>query len=389
MGGLARRESYWNGLLSASSAGTEPPLLVDLGNNFPVPSPQGRLKIDVIQAYFARMPADAILPGPAELQVGHLALDHRLPYLLTNNEIAGTFAPVRTVKRARGEIVLLGYLSPTLVYQGLHEDSYRLAKANAALLKRMRGLIRSAAAQHAVLLFRGDDAELARFARSGLFSTIIVGNPSADETNNKTSRKIGGRSYPQVATKGQAATQLALGKRVSAQVEWLTEKYADAPLAMSALKIYDAKVKQLFESETAARQTAAQHSPFVGADACKQCHVTSFSTWQASPHAQALSSLSKVGKQFDPECLECHVVGLNARGFVSAEATPDLAGVQCESCHGAAKAHAANPARARLVGSAGPSAAPPAEGVCRTCHRGAHSPKFEFARYWPRIAHGN
>lgn len=39
----------------------------------------------------------------------------------------------------------------------------------------------------------------------------------------------------------------------------------------------------------------------------------------------------------EPKCVSCHVTGFGKPGgFVSIEQTPELAGVQCEECHGAA-----------------------------------------------------
>jgi hypothetical protein len=29
----------------------------------------------------------------------------------------------------------------------------------------------------------------------------------------------------------------------------------------------------------------------------------------------------------------------------------------------------------------------PAEPTCRTCHQGSHSPRFDFAVYWPKVIH--
>jgi hypothetical protein len=59
-------------------------------------------------------------------------------------------------------------------------------------------------------------------------------------------------------------------------------------------------------------------------------------------------------------------------GFVSEAATPHLAGVQCESCHGPAGNHAANPedfsVRPRVEIAAT---------VCGGCHTDSHQPTFE------------
>ena len=179
-GGLPRREGYWNALLRSLPKGAAAPLLVDLGNNFPEPSAQGQLKIEVIQPVLRKLALEAILPGPHELQVGYGALDRKLPYLVTNNEVPGAFLESRTAVRQGARTLILGYLSPDLVYQG-SQDRYRLSPLSPALLSRFAALIRQAQARRVLLLFRGDDAELAQLAASGMFQAIVAGNPSGDE----------------------------------------------------------------------------------------------------------------------------------------------------------------------------------------------------------------
>ena len=50
------------------------------------------------------------------------------------------------------------------------------------------------------------------------------------------------------------------------------------------------------------------------------------------------------GGQTNSSCLPCHTVGYHLpTGFANQSATPQLAGVQCENCHGPAANHAANP----------------------------------------------
>ncbi|MBF0175954.1 MAG: hypothetical protein HQL63_03780 [Magnetococcales bacterium] len=114
--------------------------------------------------------------------------------------------------------------------------------------------------------------------------------------------------------------------------------------------------------------------PFVGAQPCRSCHAAPFEAWQKSPHARALPTLEKVNKDFDPDCLVCHTVGFALPGgFVEKGVTPHLAGVQCESCHGAGREHAREGgARIKHL------AADQSEPLCRGCHNALHAPAFEF-----------
>ena len=68
---------------------------------------------------------------------------------------------------------------------------------------------------------------------------------------------------------------------------------------------------------------------YVGAERCKSCHEAEYAAWEASPHAKALQVLS-AKEQADPRCLQCHTL-------VPGDTQQSLAGVQCESCHGAGR----------------------------------------------------
>jgi hypothetical protein len=65
-------------------------------------------------------------------------------------------------------------------------------------------------------------------------------------------------------------------------------------------------------------------------------------------------------------------------GFVSVDHTPQLLGIQCESCHGNGSEHAANPE----IETTGNS-----RGVCKDCHNADQSPDFVFEKYWEEIRH--
>ena len=391
-GGLPRRLTFLEQAFSQPAAPSQP-ILLDLGNNFPDPSDQGLLKVDLIQALLKLFPPSAILAGPQELTAGAGALDRELPYLLSNDAVGKLFKPTVTVPRGSARIGIYGFLSPGEVYQEFSE-SFRIHALSDGWLGEIQARIARERQSHAVLLFRGNDAELARLAASGLFDRILVGNPSGDESNQIVSRKVGNAEFPQVPTKGQGLQRVPLsldGKTAvaPAEVVWLGDTVADHAAALHAFEIYDEKVKGLFFARLNAAKEKAEDSPFAGAQLCAACHVKAAQTWNGSRHAHALATLERVKKNFDPECLACHVVGLGQQGFLGAEQTPQLANVQCESCHGPGKAHAADPAHVKpdrireAIAEHGNPAA-----VCRECHHGSHSPKFDFPGYWPKIAHG-
>jgi hypothetical protein len=119
---------------------------------------------------------------------------------------------------------------------------------------------------------------------------------------------------------------------------------------------------------------------YLGARACSECHQTLLTTEMDTRHAQAFQTLKQIGQATNSSCLPCHTVGYGLpSGFVSESATPQLEGVQCESCHGPAANHQAtpySPRRKPLVEAAGK--------ICGGCHTGAQHPIYEE---WSASAH--
>jgi predicted CXXCH cytochrome family protein len=112
-------------------------------------------------------------------------------------------------------------------------------------------------------------------------------------------------------------------------------------------------------------------SPYAGAAACKPCHAAIYEKWSKTGHERAFTRLLSADRQ-KPECLACHVTG--AADVVAAELDkPSFPGVQCESCHGPARAHAEQaatepPATKGLTRK-------PGEALCVRCHS-TKSPHF-------------
>ena len=131
-------------------------------------------------------------------------------------------------------------------------------------------------------------------------------------------------------------------------------------------------------------------------------------------------------RQYDPECVRCHVVGFeHPTGYENETKTAHLKHVGCESCHGPGSGHAANPRDKTLnafitpwkqteagvfhlpslefmtkmastpLTERGRVAIAPAqqllltkvEGTCMKCHDGENDPHFDLFKYWPKVAH--
>jgi len=111
--------------------------------------------------------------------------------------------------------------------------------------------------------------------------------------------------------------------------------------------------------------------------ACQECHEEIVEGWLKTPHAHAFETLKKQGeeKQQNPGCLKCHVVAMDADGgFIDMELTPELKGVQCESCHGPGMKHSeSEDPEDVVVGS------PKAE-TCRVCHTPGQDKNFDFKK---------
>jgi len=119
-------------------------------------------------------------------------------------------------------------------------------------------------------------------------------------------------------------------------------------------------------------------APPGGTHACKDCHPAATAQWSATRHARAYDTLEKGARQFDLDCVGCHVTGWRQPGGACNVASVEgRKGVQCEACHGPGSLHAADPP--------GHILRDPKEETCRGCHTPEHSTRFEPGSYRPRI----
>lgn len=160
---------------------------------------------------------------------------------------------------------------------------------------------------------------------------------------------------------------------------------------------------------------------YVGSKVCMDCHEEEFGIWkdgvdgEGGPHFRATRDLTDPGQRtwvvrnFDPECLSCHVTGWNPQeyypyesGYLDLKKDVDLHGNGCENCHGPSSRH--------VAAEQGDIDATPEElnkyrlevrmtldqakdGACMVCHDLDNSPDFfkdgAFEEYWAKVKHGD
>ena len=126
---------------------------------------------------------------------------------------------------------------------------------------------------------------------------------------------------------------------------------------------------------------------YAGAQMCADCHADPHDTVVLTPHASAFTNalFVSLGGQTNNSCFACHTVGAGLpTGFTSLAATPKLAGVQCENCHGPAGNHAANPDDFSAI-----PVVEVAAQMCGGCHNSAFVPVSVAAYHPPRYEEWN
>ncbi len=116
------------------------------------------------------------------------------------------------------------------------------------------------------------------------------------------------------------------------------------------------------------------HTKYSGWRTCGKCHPKKLTAWQKTRHAKAYETLVNKNRQFNIDCLFCHVSGISRKNAADALSIGiDLREVGCEACHGPGKKHTQNPKQYTLT-------ARPTSALCLTCHTQAHDDSFDYER---------
>lgn len=255
------------------------------------------------------------------------------------------------------------------------------------------------------------------------FSLVVTAGGAGEPTREPDPIEGTKSQLIQVGTKGMYAGVIGVFDDPTTPLRYqripLDSRFADSEEMLQLLAAYQEQLKAVgFEGLGIRPQPHPSGRTFVGSAECRTCHGKEYRIWKdgqndhAGYHAHAYDTLlnpperGNIPRNFDPECLSCHVVGWNPQryfpyesGFLSMEQTPHLINVGCENCHGPGSAHVAAESgdldleeseieelRRQMV-----LPLSEAEQTCLQCHDLDNSPGFQekgaFERYWEKIKH--
>jgi hypothetical protein len=137
---------------------------------------------------------------------------------------------------------------------------------------------------------------------------------------------------------------------------------------------YYKKVNDANKAELAGRvppKPAKGEPGYVGVDVCSSCHEEPKAVWDKTRHAHAYETLSKQFKEFNLDCVSCHVTGYDRPGGSTVTHVDALKDVQCEVCHGPGSNHVAKNGKVKMPVSK------PEPDTCLACHHPPHVHTFD------------
>lgn len=294
----------------------------------------------------------------------------------------------------------------------------------AAALREVWPALERAACDLHVLVAHASIEESQRLARQFPQFTLVVTTGGAGEPTREPVVIEGTSSQMiEVGTKGMFASVVGVFDDPAHPLRYqrvpLDARFPDAAEGLQLLAAYQDQLREVgFEGLGIRPQPHPSGREYIGSAACADCHDHAWRVWQdgvdghAPKHSHAYATLQNppnraaIPRNFDPECLSCHVVGWNPQqhvpyrsGYVSLDETPDLIHVGCEDCHGPGKQHAdaengvveLERDEMKRLRREMALKLEKAEQRCLECHDLDNSPGFQeegaFEKYWAKVKH--
>ena len=397
LGGIDRRTHILN------SAAAESRLMLDAGPLIVKENRQAELKLETFIYSLHQLGYDGLALSGKEIIMlqEKLALDPALrpPIIATNMSAAAremySVEPYleKTLRSDKGEIecLVLAVIDPSSMLHRREADKLQLQEPVQSIYEAI-GVQQVDPGQTSrdklIVVLLPDDNEMLVQSVSQIAALDLVVRVGYGDMPEISTHSNGTPNVATTGSEGKYVTQLELSGISGAEVKGgrfsaiaVEEYFALDPKITSILRDY-----QLFlQTENLIEKLPRKALPesdniFTGSKSCADCHADIYKVWQEFGHAHAMETLIEAGRQYDPECVVCHVVGMEyENGYRSLEETAKFTDVGCEMCHGPGLKHRGNKFSMYQEQFT----------ECETCHTTHNSPPFHEEReeYFEKIKH--
>ncbi len=351
LGGLSRRAVVFNRVSKHKR------LIVDTGSLVKSQSEQDLIKFNIIIEAFRQLDYDLVNLSEKDIEIAQ-------NLGLLSNPIVGFISPYGT-----GEKIAGGFRDQYLLNGKYITISVLTFNVETSPIKQIREVFPREPGQQSVnilIINRCDDAIISSIAEMGTVDCIVCPAESDEpmvsgEANKRPLVFSVGRFGRYVC--GLQITESA-GDEDKLKLSFFAvpvgEGLEDEASLVQLYKDYQLLVRERNLLEKHPRFVLPDGLEYAGSESCKACHEYEYGEWSHNAHAHAYAILERAGSQFDPECVICHVVGMDYEsGFISEQKTGHLKNVGCENCHGPGSEHIKT---GGIVGFTGPKSA------CIDCH---------------------
>lgn len=388
-------------------------LVFDAGNIVPGTRPYELLKTRYLTEGMAAIGYDAVNLGQTEAQLDLETLrqvmrdSHNLPFVSANvvdsNSKKPVVEPYRIIQRGKFRIGVTGVTSVEERERGPGLEVKPPLEALAATVPDLKSrcdflivlafvnedTIRNIAEKfHEVDCILGGAVPQSSNTAQRINRALVFNVTDHGKVLGKIDLKQQGAAYQVVKSAGIKIVTAKVGSRKD--MEALIARYKDE-LRARRFELASAEGLERIQNQESTADA------FAGDANCATCHAAAYHVTIASKHHHAFQTLLDKKSEYDPECLKCHTVGYGRySGFVDARRTPQLANVQCESCHGRGKEHIKTMSavlksptleQAKRLAHQPNTLKSVTQSTCISCHDRENSENFNYTTFWPKIAH--
>ncbi len=361
LGGFERRAAV------LQKARPDSRFVIDTGNLLIGQTDQDIIKFGIIVQAMSMLEYDLVNMAASDLKIAKdLGLFGNTPFSVISSAGEDDKVPVRHTKRLK-----IGKESIMVTVATADTDSARMPNIKKLFPKKTTqpGLN--------ILLLSNCDNDIADLADIDMVDVVVC--PTFSDEPRIVESKEAGPLMISVGRLGKYVGRLnvAIGADGKPKLDYssvtIDENLPIDPDLAELYKDYQFMVEMENLLERIERVPPPDGAEYVGSETCAMCHEDEYEKWSGARHSHAYRTLVNAGSQHDPECIECHVVGMNYEtGFVSQDSPKDLRDVGCEVCHGPRSLHVG----AVSSGEDNPGPAMPLF-KCGQCHTPEHSPGFQ------------